>query len=44
MKQGEMDIIVDIIDKALKNPTLLEYHKELRDEIHDLCKKFPIYK
>lgn len=44
MKEKEMDLIVDIIDTALKNPTNEWLHDELKQNIRNICEKFPIYK
>ncbi len=44
MWEAEMKIIAKVFTEAVKNHNDDEKLKELKNEILDLCKKFPIYK
>lgn len=44
MKQEEMKIVARIMLEALKNHTNETKLIELKQEVHELCEKFPIYK
>ncbi len=43
MKEPEMVIIADLIDRVLKNPDNSETIKHVRDKVKALCKRFPVY-
>ena len=43
MKEPEMVTIADLIVKVLDNPKSSENIKHVRDKVHALCKKFPVY-
>lgn len=43
MKEPEMDIIGEMIDKVLDGPDDKELHAATRRKVKDLCKKFPFY-
>lgn len=44
MKQEEMKTVARIMLEALKNHTNEAKLTELKQEVHELCEKFPIYK
>lgn len=44
MKESEMEIIAKVFTETIKNHNNEEILEKLRNEILDLCKKFPIYK
>lgn len=44
MKEQEMDIIFDFIDRALKNINNTNELKSIKEEVKQFCTKFPIYK
>jgi len=44
MKEPEMKIIARVFHEAIKNYENEEKLKELKNEILELCKSFPIYK
>jgi len=44
MKESEMKIIVDFIDRALESREDEEKLMEIKSEVKTFCKKFPIYK
>jgi len=44
MKEEEMKIIASIFIQAIKNKDDENKLKELKKEVLNLCKKFPIYK
>jgi glycine hydroxymethyltransferase len=44
MKENEMKLIAKVFAGAVKNHNNEEKLVELKNEILDLCKKFPIYK
>lgn len=43
MKEEEMEIIFDLIDRSLKNYNNEQILKHIRDEVKQLCSRFPIY-
>ena len=43
MKEGEMQLIADVIIKTLSAPDDTALQTENRKRIADLCTKFPIY-
>ncbi len=43
MKEPEMVIIADLIDRVLKNKDNSETIKHVRDRVKALCKRFPVY-
>ncbi|MEN8262413.1 MAG: serine hydroxymethyltransferase [Nitrospirota bacterium] len=43
MKEPEMVIIADLIDRVLKNPGDSDTIKHVRDKVKALCSKFPVY-
>ncbi|MBI2066520.1 MAG: serine hydroxymethyltransferase [Deltaproteobacteria bacterium] len=43
MKEKEMELIGDWINKILCDPTNSQNKKEVRQNINELCKKFPFY-
>lgn len=43
MKEAEMEIIAELIDKVLKDPENEKIHREVREEVKNLCLKFPFY-
>ncbi|MDY6820612.1 MAG: serine hydroxymethyltransferase [Deferribacterota bacterium] len=44
MKEKEMSVVASLINKVLKNIGNDNVYDEVRGEIKELCKKFPIYK
>jgi len=44
MREQEMDVIFDFIDRALTNVNNENYLKSIREEVKQFCSKFPIYK
>jgi glycine hydroxymethyltransferase len=44
MKEKEMDVIFDFIDRALKNSDNDSELNSVREEVKQFCSKFPIYK
>ena len=43
LKEDDMDKIVDLIDRALKNPENLSVLKEIADEVHELMEGRPLF-
>lgn len=43
-KEEETKIMAELIVKALKNPHNENILKEVKQTVHELCKKFPVYK
>jgi glycine hydroxymethyltransferase len=43
-KETETKLMAELIVKALKNPQNESVLKEVKQTVHDLCKKFPVYK
>lgn len=43
MKESEMEIIAELIDKVLKDPENEKNQREVREEVKNLCLKFPFY-
>lgn len=43
-KEAETKLMAEMIVKALKNPTDEKVQKEVKNSVHELCKKFPVYK
>jgi len=43
MKENEMELICDFIDRALKEIDNESLHLEIKEEVKTLCKKFPFY-
>lgn len=43
MKETEMELIAELIDKVLKDPENEKIQNEVRKEVKDLCLKFPFY-
>lgn len=43
MKENEMELVCDFIDKALKEIDNESLHLNIREQIKALCKKFPFY-
>lgn len=43
MKEKEMEVICELIDRALKDVNNESLHREIREEVRALCKHFPIY-
>ncbi|MFA4985054.1 MAG: serine hydroxymethyltransferase [Candidatus Brocadiia bacterium] len=43
MMEAEMDIIADIIDRVLSEPTAMKKHLVVRSEVQELCARFPLY-
>ena len=43
-KEAETKLMAEMIVKALKNPTDDKVQKEVKNSVHELCKKFPVYK
>ena len=43
MKENEMELICDLIDRALKEIDNESLHLEIKEEVKALCKKFPFY-
>jgi glycine/serine hydroxymethyltransferase len=44
MKEPEMDVIADLIFRALQKVGDEQALAKIGDEVRDLCSKFPIYK
>jgi glycine hydroxymethyltransferase len=43
MKEKEFQVIADIIDQTLSNPTDAGLHEKLRGRTRELCEAFPLY-
>ena len=43
MKEGEMRLAADMIDKVLKNPENDKVKSEVRGQVKELCSHFPLY-
>jgi glycine hydroxymethyltransferase len=43
-KEAETKLMAELIVKALKNPTDEKMQKEIKQSVHELCLKFPVYK
>ncbi|HPP07031.1 MAG TPA: serine hydroxymethyltransferase, partial [Syntrophorhabdaceae bacterium] len=43
MKEKEMEIIAELIDKVLKDPENEKVQKEVKEEVKRLCLTFPFY-
>ncbi|MCX8110097.1 MAG: serine hydroxymethyltransferase [Syntrophorhabdaceae bacterium] len=43
MKEKEMEIICGFIDRVLKNPEDERVQNQVREEVRDLCSRFPFY-
>lgn len=43
-KENETKLMAELIVKALKNPTNESVLKEVKNSVHELCTKFPVYK
>jgi len=44
MKEEEMKIIARLIRKVLEHPEQETVHREVRAEVAELCRQFPIYR
>ena len=44
MKEPEMEMIADLIDRVLSEPTAAKKHLMIRAEVAELCARFPLYK
>ena len=42
-KENETKLMAELIVKTLKNPKDEKIHQEVRETIHELCRKFPVY-
>lgn len=42
MKEPEMDRIADWIDRVISNIDNLEMHKQIKEEVREMCLKFPV--
>ncbi|MFA6917963.1 MAG: serine hydroxymethyltransferase [Candidatus Gracilibacteria bacterium] len=42
MKEAEMDRIADWIDRVISNIDNLEMHKQIKEEVKEMCLKFPV--
>lgn len=43
-KENETKLMAELIVKALKNPQDEKIQKEVKNSVHELCRKFPVYK
>lgn len=43
MKETEMSVIADLIAKVLQQPDEVGVQRQVRKEVRDLCKRFPLY-
>lgn len=43
MKEPEVDIIADVINQVLRNPSSPDLHEKLRQQVKTLCQTFPLY-
>jgi len=43
MKEKEMEIICELIDRVLKNPEDKRVQNQVREEVRGLCSRFPFY-
>ncbi|MFH2003322.1 MAG: serine hydroxymethyltransferase [Bacteroidota bacterium] len=43
MKESEMEIIADLIDKVLNNIGNKDVYKDVEESVANLCEKFPLY-
>jgi glycine hydroxymethyltransferase len=43
-KENETKLMAELIVKALKNPQNQSVLKEVKNSVHELCTKFPVYK
>ena len=44
LKEADVRLLANIMIQALENPINTELHIELKNQIHNLCQKFPIPK
>jgi len=42
MKEPEMERIADWIDRAISNISDLEMHKQIKEEVREMCIGFPV--
>ncbi|MBA2405521.1 MAG: serine hydroxymethyltransferase, partial [Bdellovibrionales bacterium] len=42
-KENETKLMAEMIAKALKNPTDEKLQREVKESVHELCVKFPVY-
>ncbi|HLW57189.1 MAG TPA: serine hydroxymethyltransferase, partial [Bacteriovoracaceae bacterium] len=42
-KEEQTKMITEFIVKTLKNPTDEALHADIKKQVHELCKKFPVY-
>jgi glycine hydroxymethyltransferase len=42
-KEAETKIMAELIIRSLKNPTDEKVQKEVKQNVHELCRKFPVY-
>lgn len=43
-KEAETKIMAEMIIKSLKNPQDEKVQREVKQSVHELCRKFPVYK
>jgi glycine hydroxymethyltransferase len=43
-KEAETQLMAELIVKALKNPADEKIQKDVKQTVHELCQKFPVYK
>jgi glycine hydroxymethyltransferase len=43
MKEPEMEIVAGMIDEVLKNPRDTKLQNRIKEEVKELCLKFPFY-
>ena len=43
-KEAETKLMAELIVKALKNPSDEKVQKDVKQTVHELCQKFPVYK
>ncbi len=43
LKEAEFEYIASLIDKVLQNPENEDTHEKVKQEVRDLCSKFPLY-
>ena len=43
MKETEMSVIADLIAKVLQQPDEVGVQRQVREEVRNLCKRFPLY-
>jgi glycine hydroxymethyltransferase len=43
MKEKEMEFIAELIDRVISNVGNEQVYKEVREQVRELCERFPLY-